>query len=221
MAIKILISGFENTGKTTLISKIKDGFIINCDLKDFNYPIPHTNLKDWKGFQTFEQFINSKIKAYKEKNGGKLPKYVIFDTITQLYMHLIDFNSKTYKGFDQHSQNQADQLSINNYIEKTLIGNGINVIVVAHARLNKENRISIPAQGIFEKSGSWLSIVNEAIFIERNQDEHLIHLKSDYLPARSLMDYEANVVDMKSFDINVHLGKLEKVAKEAKEKYEF
>ena len=37
MAVKLLITGFENTGKSTLASKIENALIINCDGKSFNF----------------------------------------------------------------------------------------------------------------------------------------------------------------------------------------
>lgn len=216
MAIKILISGYENTGKTTLISQIKDALIINCDKKAFSCKVLHANFTDWTGLNSFKEFVNSKIKAYKEKNKS-LPKYLIFDTVTHLYMAMTAYNSSAYQGFTIHNTNNAETIGLNDYLE-LLTQKGISIVIVAHTRVDdKTNRHVIPAQGNFKDSGSFLSIVNEAIFIERGTDSHLIWLKSTKFPVRSLANHENDFVDFNQFDVNEYLDKISKVQQEANE----
>ena len=207
MAIKILISGYENTGKTTLISKINDALIINCDAKEFSIPVMHTNFNQWDGLKSFTDFCNDKIVAFK-KAKGELPKFVVIDTISQLYMQLTRWNSNHFRGFDIHTQNNTDTLGLNTYFEK-LIEKGISVIVVSHTMVDdKTSKHIIPAQGQFQKVGSFLSIVNEAIFIERSPDVHRIWLKTDKFPVRSLIEHNEENVNFNDFDINTYLEKV-------------
>ena len=79
MAIKLLISGFENSGKTTLISGLEDALIINCDKKKFSGKVAHANYEEWMGIDHFSKFVNTKISNYKTKF-NKLPTFVVFDT---------------------------------------------------------------------------------------------------------------------------------------------
>lgn len=220
MAIKILITGFENTGKSTLASKVKDAFIINCDRKDYPFKVPHSNFPEWRGLDDFINFTNSKIKAYKEKF-KKLPKYVIFDTITQLYVNMVKYNNKVYQGFSIHSQNDTDTLGINSYIEDTLLKNGINVIIMAHTKRDaKTDRYEIPAQGSFKSTGSWVGVVTEGIYIDRVDDRHDIVLKNNSISVvRSSLEFKDDVVSIpfNEFDINEHLNKIISVNKDAKE----
>ncbi|EAJ4519103.1 AAA family ATPase [Campylobacter coli] len=207
MAIKILISGFENTGKSTLVSKLEDSLIINCDKKDFAFQTLHTNKQDYKGLDDFKKFCNEKILAYKNKY-NKLPKYVVIDTITQLYGSMTNYNSSVYKGFNIHSQNESDTLGINEYLEQ-LVSKGINIVISAHTKYNSDTgRYEIPSQGKFRDSGSWLSIVNEAIHISRDEENHLVHLKSKSLPVRSLIDWDKDSVNFNDFDINEYCSKI-------------
>lgn len=208
MAIKALISGYENTGKSTLASKIKDSLIINCDNKEFTLETIHATYNKWLGSKDFTDFVNSKIVAYKEKF-NELPKVVVFDTITHLYGNMTNFHNNTLQGFNIHSANERETKAINSYINDVLIARGINVIVVAHTRIDeKTDKHTIPASGSFRNEGSWLSIVNEAVYIERglNKEKNMVHtvwLKSDgRYPVRSLIDYKEDCVDFDSFDPN-------------------
>lgn len=212
MAIKLLISGFENSGKTTLISGLQDALIINCDKKKFSGKVAHANYEEWMGIDHFSKFVNAKISNYKTKF-NKLPTFVVFDTITQLYTDMTRYNNKYFKGYEIHSQNNRDTLNINAYIENTLLAEtdkkpGINVIILAHVTVDKEGRYTIPAQGQFRDSGGWLSVVNEAIFIERTKEKHIIHLKSDMYPARTLLEVSEATIPMKDFNLQEHCNKL-------------
>lgn len=217
MAIKVLISGYENTGKSTLISKIKNALIINCDNKEFTIEAIHANYVKWKGSKDFSDFVNSKIVAYKEKF-NELPKVVVFDTITHLYGNMTNYHNNTLQGFNIHSATERETKAINNYINDVLIAKGINVVVVAHTRIDeKTDKHTIPASGSFRNEGSWLSIVNEAIYIERglNKEKKIVHivwLKTDgRYPVRSLLDHKDDCVDFDSFDVNKWLDSITNV----------
>ena len=219
MAIKILISGYENSGKSTLVSKINNSLVINCDFKEYTLKVPHFNVNDYKGYNDFKELVVSKIKAYKDKF-DKLPEYVIFDTITQLYNRMSKHNAKSYKAFEIHNKNEEDTFSINDFIEKVLINKGINTIIVAHTIVDElTGRHTIPAKGGFKKSGSWLSVVSEAIFIDRTSTHHNVVIKSDKFPVRSLVEREGKEIsiDVKEFDINKYLKEITDIKVEVQE----
>ena len=70
----------------------------------------------------------------------------------------------------------------------------------------------IPAQGQFEKVGSWHSLVNEAIFIEKQGGKRKVFIKSEKYPARTTNTEYLNEKEvsfnMEEFDINDYLNKL-------------
>ena len=158
MAIKLLISGFENTGKSTLASKINNALVVNFDRKEYGFSVPHINITEYHGIDALIDTINEKLGVYKERF-NKLPDTVVLDTVTQFYSTMQAFNDNAFKGFDIHKNNNRDTLSLNAYIEDVLIANGINVVIVAHTVFDADTaRHIIPATGQFGKAGSWMSV---------------------------------------------------------------
>ena len=208
MAIKLLVSGFENTGKSTVASKIDNAMVINFDRKEYGFAVPHMNITKYDGIEGLISTINEKLGVYQEKI-GKLPETVVFDTVTQFYSTMQHYNSGRYKGFDIHSANGKDTLDLNAYIEDILLANGVNVVIVAHTIYDSDTgRHIIPASGQFAKAGSWLSIVNDAIFIEKKSNKRVIHQKSLKFPCRTTIESIDAEIDADKYDINEHIATL-------------
>jgi len=156
--IKLLVSAFESSGKSTLTSRLTDVLVINFDHKEYSFKVPHANLKEYEGMDKLLEDISSKVTGYKEKF-GKLPATVVFDTVTQMYSSMQKYNADKYKGFDIHSNNNRDTLAFNDFIENVIIPSGINAVIVAHSSYDEATaRHIIPATGAFAKAGSWLSV---------------------------------------------------------------
>jgi len=208
MPIKLLISGFENTGKSTVASQIDNAMVINFDRKEYGFAVPHINITKYDGIHGLVDLINEKPGAYKEKM-GQLPSTVVLDTVTQFYSTMQQYNNERYKGFDIHSNNNRDTLELNAYIEDVLLANGVNVVIVAHTIYDADTaRHIIPASGQFAKAGSWLSVVNDAIFIEKKSNKRVIHQKSMKFPCRTTIDGIDTEVDADKYDINEHIATL-------------
>ena len=208
MAIKLLISGFENTGKSTIASQLKDALVINFDKKEYGFPVPHVNIKDYEGMEAVTELITEKLEAYVEKFGNP-PKAIVIDTVTQMYASMQKFNDSKYNGFDIHKHNNKDTLEFNEYIENVLLPNDISVIIVAHTVFDADSgRHIIPATGAFAKAGSWLSVTNEACYIEKKANKRIVHFTTMKYPCRSTLSDIAESQDMEQFDINAFVDKL-------------
>jgi hypothetical protein len=217
MAIKLLISGFENTGKSTTASSIANAMVINFDRKEYGFPVPHMNITEYTGIDALIDTINTKLGAYQDRF-GKLPETVVFDTVTQFYSTMQAFNDNNFKGFDVHKNNNRDTLNLNGYIEDVLIANGVNVVIVAHTVFDPDTaRHVIPATGQFGKAGSWMSVVNDAVFIEKKTGKYIIHQKSMKFPCRTTLTDIEDSVDSTNYDINKHIAKLTASKVEAQE----
>ncbi len=217
MAIKLLISGFENTGKSTTASKIANAMVVNFDRKEYGFKVPHMNITEYNGIDGLIDTINEKLGVYKEKV-GKLPETIVLDTVTQFYTTMQGYNDDHFKGFDIHKNNNRDTMHLNAYIEDVLIANNINVVIVAHTTFDADTaRHIIPATGQFGKAGSWMSVVNEAIFIEKKSGKFVIHQRSMKHPCRTTLADLEDSLDSDKYDINDHIAKLTASKVEAQE----
>lgn len=217
MAIKLLVSGFENTGKSTLAASIENAMVVNFDRKEYGFAVPHMNITDYSGIDSLIDLINEKLGVYQEKM-GKLPETLVLDTVTQFYTTMQHYNDDNFKNFDVHKNNNRDTLHLNAYIEDVLIANGVNVVIVAHTVFDADTaRHIIPATGQFGKAGSWMSVVNDAIFIEKKSANYIIHQKSMKFPCRTTLEDIETSVDGKDYDLNKHIARLTASKIEAQE----
>jgi hypothetical protein len=213
--VKLLISGLERSGKTTLTSNLKNAFILHFDAKIYPYKVPHTNLfsQDYKGITGFRKVFQDKMQAYKAKNGN-FPKTIVFDTITQLYSQMTEYAADNFKGYERFNNINEETLGYNRYIEENLVGNGINVVIVAHTQLDKDTgKFIIPATGSFKNAGSWLSVVDNASYVEVLDGQFSITHKDFNYPCRSTLgdDVLPAKQDVATYDINKHIELLAKV----------
>lgn len=206
--VKLLVTGLENSGKSTITSKIKDALVINFDNKEYNFEVANADFREYTGLDSVIDFINNKLVAYKEKN-GKFPKVLVIDTVTQLYSSMVLYNSKKYNGFNIHSQNNVDTLDLNNYFEDIILANGVDLVVVAHAIYDSDTKAyTIKSQGQFRDAGSWLSIVNDSIFIEKRNGKLTVFLNDIKYPSRASLEKIEEKMSIDDYDINTHLEKL-------------
>ena len=206
--VKLLVTGLESSGKSTITSEIKDALVINFDNKEYNFEVANADFREYTGLDSVINFINNKLVAYKEKN-GKFPKVLVIDTVTQLYSSMVLYNSKKYTGFNIHSQNNVDTLDLNNYFEDVILANGVDLVVVAHAIFDPDTKAyTIKSQGQFRDAGSWLSIVNDSIFIEKRNGKLTVFLNDIKYPSRTSLEKIEEKMSIDDYDINTHLEKL-------------
>lgn len=207
-AVKLLVSAFESSGKSTITSQLDNALVFNFDKKEYGFKVPHVNVKSYEGIDDLIALISEKLEAYNEKFGD-YPDTVVFDTVTQLYSAMQKYNGIKYKGFDEHKANNVDTLAFNGFVEDSLIPSGINVVIVAHTVYDEAtSRHIIPASGAFAKAGSWLSVVNEAVFIEKKSNKLIVHTSGLKYPARStLADLPTNI-PIEEYTLQDHLNLL-------------
>lgn len=213
--IKLLVSAYESSGKSTITSQLEDALIFNMDHKEYGFKVPHVNLKHYDGMDELLNTVTEKIQAYKDKF-GKYPTNIVFDTVTQMYSSMQKHNADKYKGFDIHTNNNKETLAFNQFIEDSLIPSEMNVIVVAHTVYDEATaRHVIPATGSFAKAGSWLSVVNDAVFIEKKSNKLIVHTHGLKYPARTtLTDLDTNI-EISTYSLQDHINKLQETKFEA------
>ena len=84
MAVKLLIAGLSNSGKTTLLKSLKKAYVLSHDGKKFPFPIPHTNVPTFDGVSQLTGLMTTKIQAYQD-SFGDLPDTVVIDTASKIF----------------------------------------------------------------------------------------------------------------------------------------
>lgn len=216
-AVKLLVSAFESSGKSTITSKLDNALVFNFDHKEYGFKIPHVNVKTFEGIDNLVTLMSDKLEAYNEKF-GKYPSVVVFDTVTQLYSSMQKHNAEKYKGFEEHKQNNLSTLAFNAFIEDSLIPSDISVVITAHTKYDEAtNRHIIPATGAFKDAGSWMSVVNDSVFIEKKANKLVVHTQDLRYPARSTLEGIPSGVPIEDYDLQDHLNQLLATKFEAEE----
>jgi len=168
MAIKILISGLPNTRKTSLIKDLDDVLVIANDNKKFPFNLPNKTVPEVPTADTFIDICENALDAYDTKF-DKLPKYIVIDTISKVWLDIEAHYSKTKSGFDVWAGIGKDIPIIRKYIENTIIREyGISVIFISHlVEQDSGKQELVKCGGNALKDGGVISDVDYAITIER------------------------------------------------------
>lgn len=167
MAVKLLISGMANTGKTTLLKTLEDVFVVARDGKKYPFAQAHTNIPALIYKPTAEEapngermtvveqlidIINTKLGVYNEKF-GKLPTTIVFDSISKIFLDIESAVMAKVDSFPYGVINTEIAMLVD-YIEETLIPHGINVVIVSHALADEDGVFKlVNAGGQYGKKG--------------------------------------------------------------------
>lgn len=215
--IKFGIVALENSGKTTLISKLDNALVMSTDNKAFRGKVPHFRYSEYSGMENMTNTIADKLEAYEAKF-GELPKTLVIDSVTHLANNMEKYWNEKATGFNVWSGLGKDILDLNAYLEDTILPAGINVIFTSHCQYDPDtNKYKISAPGNFGKNGSWLSVTDEAGFIEIKGSKRIFHFKTMKFPCRTLHDELPDSIELDAFDINEHITLLSSAAEESDE----
>ena len=212
--VKFLIIAKEAVGKTSLAATLEDALVVSTDNKAFTGKVPHFRVSEYEGLKNLEETIVSKVEAYQAKF-GKLPRNLVIDSVTHLANNIERYANEKFTGFNVYSNLGKDILAFNHFLETQVIPAGMNVVLTSHCQFNSDTgRYEIASPGQFGKNGSWLSVVDNSIFIEIKGNKRIVHTNSMKFPARSNINMVESI-DMKDYNINDHIGELEKASTES------
>lgn len=212
--VKFLVVAKEATGKTTLISTLEDALVVSTDNKAFTGKVPHFRYSEYEGLKHLQDTIIAKVQAYEAKF-GKLPKNLVIDSVTHLANNMERYANDKFTGFNVYANLGKDILAFNHFLETQVIPAGMNVILTSHCQFNSDTgRYEIASPGQFGKNGSWLSVVDNSIFIEIKGQKRIVHTNSMKFPARSNVDMPESI-DMTDYNLNTHIETLESASMEA------
>lgn len=215
--IKLGIIALENSGKTTIISTLTDALVVSTDNKAFTGKVPHFRYSTYEGLDHLLGTINEKIEAYGEKF-GKLPRTLVIDSVTHLANNMEKYWNDKAAGFAIWAGLGKDILAFNAYLEDTIIPEGINVVFTSHCQFDKDtSKYLISAPGNFGKNGSWLSVTDNALFLEIKGTKRSVHHTNPKFPCRSNLGDIPESQDISEYSLNEHIAALESNVSESEE----
>jgi Cdc6-like AAA superfamily ATPase len=208
MSIKLLVAGESNSGKTTLTKDLTDVLVVSCDGKRFPYPKPHVLIPSFSSADELIQIVTDKIVAYKEKY-KELPKTVVFDSVSRIFDIMYDNCNVKFTGFTIYSELDKSIKTFTNFVEDSIVASDINVVLISHALWDSETaKYNLVGKGSFAKTGSFLSVVDEAVFLETKNNKRVIHNRSTKFPARTLQEDLADSLPVEDFNLQSHIDLL-------------
>ena len=94
----------------------------------------------------------------------------------------------------------------------------MNVIIISHAIWDQDTaKYNLVGKGDFGKRGSFLSEVDEAIFIETKNGKRIIHFKATKFPARTLTEGVPDSMPVEEFNLQDYMKLLSASADAADE----
>jgi hypothetical protein len=223
---KLLISGLENTGKTSLLKSLppEETFVIAVDEKEFKLPLPHSNVF---GFESMDEFING-AEYLDEESGetvrvegiydkldkfvalkGKLPRYLVIDTVSRVNMITYDnLNATTKDNFKLYAMLDNEIKQFRDMISK-VNQNGISLILLSHAMYDeKQGKFRLTGSGKFAKEGGYVAVTDDSLYIDRKGKKRTVYLRGHDL-SRTLHEELPDSVEADDFNLFEHMKVLE------------
>ena len=199
MTIKLLVNSIAGAGKTSLLESMgEDTFVVSRDGKDFGFPLPHFLVTEYINMTTFIygdekaeiEGVMQKIEKYHEAF-GKYPTNVVFDSVSQITMDVIDVASQTENVWGSQGAEITKELAILvKFLHEELEINGMNVILMNHVTEEKiEGKLTgvyLPfGSGKFLQKGAFYATTNESITLRVKGDNREVLLRGPDKQART------------------------------------
>ena len=252
-AIKLLVNAEAGVGKTSLLSSFgNETFVVSRDAKEFQLPIPHMMVDKWVDMNTFlyggdvktangtEHIhgVAEKIAVYAEKL-GQPPKNVVFDSVSQIWMDVIEKASLTPNVYGSQGAEITKEIGLFvKFMHEYLELNGVNIIMLNHIIKEKKDGeftgTYIPfGTGKFKDKGGYFSTVSESITIVPSGQNRVVYFNDLNKMARTTLPdmpekmWLTNIInpakskklaeDESYFSLKEHLDKLLAVSSKAAE----
>ena len=211
MAVKLLIVGESNTGKTTLTKDLKDALVICHDGKNYPFDIPHRNIGEFDSVDIIIDSILDTVDAYKTKF-GTTPKTIVIDSVSKIFETINDYCAIKYKNYDVWNHYDKDVKEFVSFIQNTIVGYGVNVVIISHSLPNIETgKQHLVCSGKYAKKNGFLSEVDESIFIDaKTISNRQLHFRNPKLASRTVVADLPDTMSTDEFNLQSHIELLQK-----------
>ena len=211
MAVKLLISGMSNSGKTTLTNTLTDCLVVSHDGKNYPFAKPHTNVASFGSTAELITLINEKMEAYNTKF-KTYPATVVFDSVSKIFDTLLDSCNIKHTGFKVYSELNREIHEFTDYVQNVLISADINVVLVSHALYDTETAIyTLVGKGDFQRRGGFLAETDNAVFLETKNNKRIVHHRSTKFPARTTLSEIPDYQNVEDYDLQGHINLLAEI----------
>lgn len=213
MAVKLLISGLPNSGKTSLVKNLNNVFVVARDGKHFPFEIPHINIPDFSNIEEVKSLVLEKLSVYKERFGN-LPETMVFDSVSRIFTDIENNSRERFRGFDVWNNVNKEISSFVDYVN-FFIDKGINVVIIAHAVYDGDaGTFKETCKGSFEKIGGFLGTVDYASFIELKGEKRTIYHRGKAL-SRTLLTDVPDSENATTFNLQEYIDKIKTASNSA------
>lgn len=205
MGIKILINGEAGSGKTDLLRTLGDEtLVVSRDAKEFALEIPHMLVDTFYNMSTLIHGADMEIEGEKihvdgivdkmekyNEHFGKYPEIVAIDSVSQIFMDVIDKASQTPNVYGSQGAEVTKEMALlTQFIHESLELNGITVILLNHVIPEKDEGKNTGAyvqfgSGKFLAKGGFYSTTNEAITLIPEGSNRAVHTRGTPKQART------------------------------------
>lgn len=189
MAVKLLISGLPNVGKSTLVKDLDPSktLLLSRDGKKSPLKLPKKTIEDFTDVEDLINQMVAAIQSYIDKTGNN-PETIVIDSISKIFLDIEAKILSKVKSFPYGVIN-VEISAFMNFLEQQ-IAPICNLVMISHAQLNTETNAYelVNAGGSWGKKGGAISEVENAIFIELKGTKRTIHHKNQKMLSRSLID---------------------------------
>ena len=207
MAIKLVVNGVAGAGKTDLLRTLgKETLVVSRDSKAFSLPLPHMLVDVFYDMTTLcyggdktvdgeKAHINGVVDVMENyaTKFGEYPTNVAFDTVSQLFMDVIDNASQRPNVYGSQGAEVTKEMAIFTKFLHELELNGINIILFNHVIEEKADGKKTGAytsfgSGKFLEKGGFYSVVNEAVTLYEEGTHRKVHISGKDKLARTLLE---------------------------------
>jgi hypothetical protein len=209
---KILVNSESGVGKTSLLRTLDPTktLVISRDSKAFSLPMPHMLVEEYYDMNLFlyggeitqegevvvVEGVTNKMEAFNDKM-GHYPETVVFDTVSQLTMDVINKSLKTPNVYGSQGAEVNKELGVFvDFLHEYLELNDINIILLNHVMKDKSDEATEYVSfggGKFASKGGFFSIVDESITLAQEGNYIVAHTKGSLKQARSKLDIPAKM----------------------------